>query len=244
MALPRAASCRNPPDKCSSVWELKDLDKPLSSQVRSTFYGCRTGQLTRSREFSGLGIRPRNDPPSSSLLNIREYDRALRKSGGLNRTNGKTTSRAVPPPLFSAGTASRAAIPRAVRNTRASPGHADARVALAEARYEPGARGCLPGFRFPRLPGYGFPGGGIRPGWSSSDGGSEELPEFRAAARSSLASRSSSSATRAASTAFCAASIAMSWPCSAISASRAASSGLAVTDNHRPCIPSVIGATR
>ena len=51
------------------------------------------------------------------------------------------------------------------------------------------------------------PGGGVRPGWSSSDGGSEELPEFRDAARSSLASRSSSSPTRAASAAFCAASM-------------------------------------
>jgi hypothetical protein len=27
---------------------------PLSSQARSTFYGCRTSQLTRRREFSGL----------------------------------------------------------------------------------------------------------------------------------------------------------------------------------------------
>jgi len=71
--------------------------------------------------------------------------------------------------------------------------------------------------------------GGIRPAWSSSDGGNEELPEFRDAARSSLASLSSSSATRSASAAFCAASIAMSWPCSAISASPAASSGLKVT---------------
>jgi hypothetical protein len=88
-----------------------------------------------------------------------------------------------------------------------------------------------------------LPGGGVRPGWSSIDGGSEELPEFRDAARSSLASRSSSSATRSASAAFWAASIAMSWPCSAISASRAASSGLAVTDHH-PGIPSVIKATR
>jgi len=26
----------------------------LSSQARSTFYGCRTGQLTPRREFSGL----------------------------------------------------------------------------------------------------------------------------------------------------------------------------------------------
>ena len=87
-------------------------------------------------------------------------------------------------------------------------------------------------------------GGGVRPGWSSSDGGSEELPEFRDAARSSLASRSSSSPTRTASAAFCAASNAMSWPCSAISASRAASSGLAVTDHHHPGTHLVIKATR
>jgi hypothetical protein len=32
------------------------LRHPLSSQVRGTFYGCRTGQLTRRREFSGLSV--------------------------------------------------------------------------------------------------------------------------------------------------------------------------------------------
>jgi hypothetical protein len=35
-------------------------------------------------------------------------------------------------------------------------------------------------------------GGGVRPGWSSINGGNDELPEFRDAVRSSLASRSSS----------------------------------------------------
>ena len=95
-------------------------------------------------------------------------------------------------------------------------------------------------FPLPRLP----RPGGVRPGWSSSEGGSEELAEFRDVARSSRATRpassafaASTSATRAASAAFCAASRPMSWPCSAISASRAASSGLAVTDHHHPVIP-------
>src|SRR6266536_2325897 len=32
--------------------------QPLSSQVRSTFHGCRTGQLTRRREFAGLAGLP------------------------------------------------------------------------------------------------------------------------------------------------------------------------------------------
>jgi hypothetical protein len=36
----------------------------------------------------------------------------------------------------------------------------------------------------------------------------------------------------------------MSCPCSAISASRAASSGLAVTDHHHPYIPTVIKPAR
>jgi hypothetical protein len=81
-------------------------------------------------------------------------------------------------------------------------------------------------------------------GWSSSDGGSEEFPEFRNAARSSLASRSSSSATYPASAAFCTDSMAMSWPCSAISVSRAASTGRAVTGHHHLGIPAVIKATR
>jgi hypothetical protein len=103
----------------------------------------------------------------------------------------------------------------------------------------------------PRLPRCGMPGGGVRPGWSSSDGGSEEFPEFRDAARSSRSTHpaspafaASTSATRAASTAFCAASSVMSCPCSAISASRAASSGLAVTDHHHPVIPPVIKPAR
>lgn len=109
-----------------------------------------------------------------------------------------------------------------------------------QARCEPGDPGCLPGFRLPRC---GLPSGGVRPGRSSIDGGSEELPEFRDAARSSLASRSSSSATRVVSAAFCAASIAMSCPCSAISASRAPSSGLTITDRHHPVTSSVINAT-
>ena len=96
----------------------------------------------------------------------------------------------------------------------------------------------------PRLPRCGLPGGGTRPGWSSIDGGSGQLPEFRKVARSSLAGRSSSSPTRPASSAFCATSIAMSWPCSAISPSRAASRGLAVTADHHPGAPSVIKVTR
>jgi len=115
---------------------------------------------------------------------------------------------------------------------------------VLQTRYEPGAPGCSPEFRLPRLPRCDVPAGGARPGRSSSDGGSEELPEFRDAARSSLASRSSSSPTRPASAAFCTASMAMSWPCSAISASRAASSGLAVTDHHHLGRPTVIKTTR
>jgi len=47
-------------------------------------------------------------------------------------------------------------------------------------------------------PAAGRAAGAVRPGWSSSDGGNDELPEFRHAARSSLARRSSSSPTRSA----------------------------------------------
>ena len=133
-----------------------------------------------------------------------------------------------------------------VRAARACP--------LREMRHRP-VRLLAPGqvrARRPRLlagvPPLPFPrsgrADGVRPGWSSSDGGSEELPEFRDAARSSLASRSSSSPIRTSSAAFRAASNAMSWPCSAISASRAASSGLEVTDHHHPGTHLVIKATR
>jgi hypothetical protein len=44
------------------IWADTDLSnpyRPRSGQVRSTFYGCRTGQLTRWREFSGLAERRR-----------------------------------------------------------------------------------------------------------------------------------------------------------------------------------------
>ena len=92
---------------------------------------------------------------------------------------------------------------------------------------------------------FGFPRGGVRPGWSSSDGGSEEFPEFLDATRSASAAFAvSSSATPTARAAFCAASIAMNCCCSAISPSRAASSGLALTGHHHPDIHPVIKTTR
>ncbi|HEY1004941.1 MAG TPA: hypothetical protein VGD83_35435, partial [Streptosporangiaceae bacterium] len=49
----------------------------------------------------------------------------------------------------------------------------------------------------------------VRPGWSSSDGGSEELPEFRDAARSSRSIRADSSAFAASSSPTRAASAAL-----------------------------------
>jgi hypothetical protein len=140
---------------------------------------------------------------------------------------------------------------------RAAPGRPprivrhDPAGALAPGQMPPG-RARLPA-RVPSfpLPRFAFAGGGARPGWSSIDGGNEEFPEFRDAARSSRSTRArssasaaSSSATREASAVFCAASIATSCPCSAISASRAASSGLAVTNHHHLDIPPVIKEPR
>jgi hypothetical protein len=94
-------------------------------------------------------------------------------------------------------------------------------------------------------------GGEVLPGRSSAEGGIEEFPEFRETARSSLASRSASSAfaasgcaTRSASAALCTASTPITCPCSAISPSRAASSGMAGTVRHHPGGTPAIKATR
>jgi hypothetical protein len=42
----------------------------------------------------------------------------------------------------------------------------------------------LPGFRPFPFPRFGLAGGGVRPGWSSIDGGNEEFSLFREASRS------------------------------------------------------------
>jgi hypothetical protein len=52
----------------------------------------------------------------------------------------------------------------------------------------PGARGCVPRFRFDPAGLFGFSGDDVLPGSSSLDGGIEELPEFRESRCSSLAS--------------------------------------------------------
>jgi hypothetical protein len=108
----------------------------------------------------------------------------------------------------------------------------------------------LPGLRF--VPPCRCAGcGGFLPGWSSLLGGIEEFPLLRETARSSLASRSASSAfaasicaTRSASAAFRTASTPVSCPCSSISPSRAASSGMAGTVRHHPGGMPAIKATR
>jgi hypothetical protein len=76
--------------------------------------------------------------------------------------------------------------------------------------------------------------GAVLPRRSSADGGIEEFPEFRDTARSRRASRSSISLTRASSAEFRSASITTSCACTAISPSRAASSGIAGTDRNHP----------
>lgn len=83
-----------------------------------------------------------------------------------------------------------------------------------------------------------LPGGGVRPGWSSTDGrergGSDGVPEFCYAVRLGLTRRFCSSATCPASATCWTDCIAIGCPRSAISASRAAFSGLAATDHHHP----------
>jgi hypothetical protein len=58
-----------------------------------------------------------------------------------------------------------------------------------QARFDPCAPGCLPGFRFGPLPRTGFTGGGVRPGTSSIEGGIDELPLLRPSRRSNSATR-------------------------------------------------------
>ena len=93
-----------------------------------------------------------------------------------------------------------------------------------------GAPGCLPGLR--PLPGFARGAGAFRPGRSSDDGGIEEFPEFRDAARRAASSCPRSSRTRPVSSASwadrsvtCADSAAISAACSRISASRGSSGG-------------------
>ena len=100
-----------------------------------------------------------------------------------------------------------------------------------QARCDPGDPGCLPGFRFPAPPA-GFRRGGVRPGRSSADGGIEELPLLRDASRSSRSTRAARSATCPASRAFSAASNSITRACTAITAPRAASTGIEGTDHH------------
>ena len=83
-----------------------------------------------------------------------------------------------------------------------------------QARYDPGAPGCLPGLR-PPLPRFGLAGGGVRPGRSLADGATEELPLLRPRRRCSSWT-SSANATRSDRSSPIAAA------CSAITASRAA----------------------
>ena len=99
-----------------------------------------------------------------------------------------------------------------------------------QARCAPGAPGCLPGLR--PLPGFARGAGAFRPGRSSDDGGIEELPEFRDAARRAASSCPRSSRTSPVSSASwadrsvtCADSPAISAACSRISASRGSSGG-------------------
>ena len=65
-----------------------------------------------------------------------------------------------------------------------------------QARCAPAAPGCFPCLFFP-LPRPRLGSGAVLPGRSSADGGIEEFPEFRDAARSSFASRSSSPVSKA-----------------------------------------------
>jgi hypothetical protein len=90
----------------------------------------------------------------------------------------------------------------------------------------------LPGFRPFPFPRFGLAGGGVRPGWSSIDGGNEEFWLFREASRSSRPTLAVRSATCPASRAFSAASISITRACTVITASRAASAGIEGTDHH------------
>jgi hypothetical protein len=86
--------------------------------------------------------------------------------------------------------------------------------------------------------------GGVRPGRSSADGGIDELPLLRDASRSSRSTLAARSATCPASRAFSVASATITRACAAITASRAASSGIRRTNHHDHGILAVIKLTR
>src|SRR5690348_4482390 len=76
--VPSAVTCRPFSQPVVFTYQvLLDLGRygsqqPLSFQVRSTFHGCRTGQLSRRREFSGLAIElPAQPPERTSGLGCR-----------------------------------------------------------------------------------------------------------------------------------------------------------------------------
>ena len=72
---------------------------------------------------------------------------------------------------------------------------------LLQARCEPGAPGCLPGLRPPPFLRPALPSGGLRPGWSSIDGGRDEFPllrDSRCSSRSSFAASFSLASIRSA----------------------------------------------
>jgi hypothetical protein len=111
-----------------------------------------------------------------------------------------------------------------------------------QARCGPRAPGCLPCLRFPP-PGC-LRGGGVWPGRSSADGGIEELPLLREESRSSRSALAARSVTCPASRALPAASTSITRACTAITASRAASSGIRGTGHHDHDILAVIKPAR
>ena len=139
--------------------------------------------------------------------------------------------------------AARARSPREVRHRPSG--------SLAPGQVRPRRAGLLARLRAFPCPAPASLAGGVRPGWSSSRGrerGIPRVPRRRPLQplhpRPQLGVGGLKLSDPSASAAFCAASTATSCPRSAISASRAASSGLVVTNHHHPGIPLVIKETR
>jgi hypothetical protein len=114
---------------------------------------------------------------------------------------------------------------------------------LAPGQMRPRRPWLLAGLRSPRP--RGCPRrGGVRPGRSSADGGIDELPLFGEAGRSSRSTLAARSATCPANRVFSAASAAITRACTAITASRAASTGIPGTGHHDQDTHEAIKPTR
>jgi NAD(P)-dependent dehydrogenase (short-subunit alcohol dehydrogenase family) len=164
-------------DQVTKVAAIELAPRGITVNAGGARQHCNPVPSRTSRPSSG----PRRDPRSPS-------------AGSESRRTPPAWS-LVSPPTMPVSSLARSSTTQAA-STAPSAGPNDEQLLLRnmQALLQPRVP-SLPGFRFPlSCCRFSSPGGEVRPGWSSSDGGSEEFPELRDAARSSLATHSASAA--------------------------------------------------